>query len=147
MNRYAKTAAAGLAVLLLIQFVPYGHDHRNPPVSGEPLWDSGATRALAKRACFNCHSFETVWPWYAAIAPASWLVTHDVHEGRKELNFSAWDNGRREGESPAKISKQIKQGAMPPWQYRIAHPEARLTAAEKQQLSDGLGATLKASIK
>ena len=55
---------------LLIQFVPFGRDHTNPPVVQEPKWDSPATRELAKRACFDCHSNETVWPWYSNIAPA-----------------------------------------------------------------------------
>jgi cytochrome c551/c552 len=147
MKIRTKIAVSTLAGLLLIQLVPYGRDHRDPPVEQEPNWDSPSTRALAKRACFNCHSFETVWPWYASIAPASWLVTYDVREGRKELNFSAWQNGKREGESPAKVSKHIRNGDMPPWQYRLAHPEARLSPAEKQQLIDGLGATIRASVK
>jgi cytochrome c551/c552 len=147
MNRYLKGAAILLAGLLLIQLVPYGRDHRNPPVGREPLWDSPATRELAKRACFNCHSFETVWPWYASVAPASWLVTYDVREGRAHLNFSAWQDGRLEGESPAKVVKQIKSGEMPPWQYLLAHPEARLTPAEKQRLMDGLSATIRASVR
>ena len=59
---------------LLIQLVPFGRDHTNPPVVQEPKWDSPATRELAKRACFDCHSNETVWPWYSNIAPVSWLV-------------------------------------------------------------------------
>ena len=59
---------------LLIQLVPFGRDHTNPPVVQEPNWDSPATRELAQRACFDCHSNETVWPWYSNIAPVSWLV-------------------------------------------------------------------------
>lgn len=147
MKIWTKVTVITLSGLLLVQLVPYGRDHRNPAAVREPNWDSPATRSLAKRACFNCHSFETVWPWYASIAPASWLVRYDVQEGRKELNFSDWQDGRLEGESPAKVSKQIRNGKMPPWQYRIAHPEARLTPAEKQQLTDGLGATIRASVK
>jgi mono/diheme cytochrome c family protein len=138
---------AGAAVLLAVQLVPYGHDHPNPLPLAEPSWDSPATRQLAKRACFNCHSFETEWPWYAAIAPASWLVFHDVHEGRRKLNFSTWQNGVLDGESPAVIAKQIRDGEMPPWQYLLAHPEARLSPAEKKQLSAGLQATVKRSLK
>jgi hypothetical protein len=80
---------AGLVVLgVLIQFVPYGHDHTNPPVMQEPQWDTMQTRPLAKRACFDCHSNETVWPWYSNIAPASWLIYRDVAEGREHFNFS-----------------------------------------------------------
>ena len=62
----------------LIQLVPV--QRTNPPVVAEPPWDSPETRALAVRACFDCHSNETVWPWYAYVAPVSWLVAHDTDE-------------------------------------------------------------------
>ena len=75
-----------MGVLLIIQFVPYGRDHTNPPVIAEPAWDSPQTRALFFRACADCHSNETTWPWYSTIAPASWLITRDVMEGRATFN-------------------------------------------------------------
>jgi len=81
-------------VFLALQLVPYGRDHVNPSKVSEPAWDSPATRALAKQACFDCHSNETEWPAYARIAPASWLVQHDVEEGRAVLNFSEWQRRR-----------------------------------------------------
>lgn len=67
-----------LVLLLAIQLVPYGRDHTNPPVVAEPAWDSPATRALFVRACADCHSNQTVWPWYSHVAPVAWLVAHDV---------------------------------------------------------------------
>lgn len=137
-----KSALYGLIVIALIQAVPYGRSYTNPPVVREPSWDSPATRALAKRACFDCHSNETVWPWYAWVAPVSWLVRYDVDEGRSELNFSDWQNGAREGERADKISKELSKGKMPPIQYLPTHPEARLSDAEKRQLMDGLTATV-----
>ena len=84
----------GLAVLALvllfglIQLLPYGHNHNNPPVQQEPAWDSPQTQALAKRACYDCHSNESVWPSYSNVAPISWLVQHDVDDGRRRLNLS-----------------------------------------------------------
>jgi len=63
-----------IALLLLIQLIPYGKNHTNPTVVGQPKWDSQQTRDLAKRACFDCHSNETIWPWYSNVAPISWLV-------------------------------------------------------------------------
>ena len=146
MNKPGKIAAyAALAVcagLLLMQLVPYGRNHTNPPVVREPLWDSADTRALAKRACFDCHSHETFWgAWYSKVAPSSWLVQYDVDQGRRELNFSDWQGGAREGEGAAKLGREISKGEMPPLQYRIAHPEARLSEAEKRRLIDGLAAT------
>ncbi len=136
-----KLGLVGIAVLLLMQVVPYGRSHTNPPVIREPAWDSPQTRALAKRACFDCHSHETIWPWYSKIAPVSWLVQYDVDKGREELNFSDWQGGGREGERPGKIGKEVAEGEMPPFQFLINHPEARLSEGEKRQLIDGLNST------
>ena len=135
---------AMVVVFAAIQLVPYGRDHSNPPVQAEPAWDSPETRQLAKGACFDCHSNETVWPWYANIAPASWLVTRDVEDGRDSLNFSEWADLPAEAgaEIAAESAEQIESGEMPPIQYRLAHGDARLSDAEKQQLIDGLRASL-----
>lgn len=134
--------SAAFLVGVAIQFVPYGKEQVNPPVVREPLWDKPQTRALVKRACFNCHSHETIWPWYAKIAPASWLVHWDVKEARGKLNFSDWQDGLQPGESPGRIKNEVTSGKMPPFQYRIAHPEARLSEAEVQQLVEGLTLTI-----
>ena len=115
---------------LAIQLVPYGKDHTNPPVVAEPKWDSPKTRELAKRACFDCHSNEVVYPWYSNVAPVSWLVQFDVERGRKELNFSNMRNQRKLSEA----AEQIQSGKMPENKYVIMHPEAKLTADEKKQL-------------
>lgn len=130
----------GCVALLAVQLIPYGRNHTNPPVLREPAWDSPDTRSLTKRTCFACHSHETVWPWYSRIAPVSWLVQHDVDEGREELNFSDWRGGTREGERRGKIGREISEGEMPPFIFRLAHPEARLSGTEKQRLIDGLAA-------
>ena len=127
----------------LIQLIPYGKSHTNPPVKAEPPWDSPQTRALAVRACFDCHSNETQWPWYTNIAPSSWLTQRDVDEGRRRLNFSEWTSGavnRRGGREGGDMSETITRGSMPPWFYTPLHP---LTDAEKQELITGLAASLK----
>ena len=98
---------AGL-LLIAAQFVPYGRDYRNPPVIQEPAWDSPATRALAKQACFDCHSNETVWPAYAKVAPISWLIAHDVDEGRSVLNFSEWQRPQKEAAESAKEVRKAR---------------------------------------
>ncbi len=126
---------AMLVMFILIQFFPYGRDHTNPPVLSEPQWDSPQTRELAVRACYDCHSNETVWPWYSNIAPVSWLVYYDVMEGRRKLNFSEWDHGGRE--SIGEIVEEIDEGEMPPFIYVIMHPKAWFSAEEKQALHDG----------
>jgi hypothetical protein len=134
-------AFAVVVVLAAIQLVPYGRKQGNPAIIREPAWNSPATRALAKRACFDCHSNETAWPWYSRVAPVSWLIHWDVNNGRKVLNFSEWESGRREGENPKKIREELVEGEMPPTQYTLIHPEARLTKKEQQQLADGLAET------
>jgi hypothetical protein len=128
-----------LGALLAMQLVPYGRDHSNPPLRGEPPWDSPATRALAKQACFDCHSNETEWPAYASIAPASWLVQRDVDEGRAVLNFSEW---QRPQEEATKASEELLEGEMPPAAYQLMHAHARLASADRDRLAQGLAKTL-----
>jgi hypothetical protein len=128
-----------LAAAVLIQLVPFGHSHTNPPVTKEPDWNSPDTRALVHRACFDCHSNETIWPWYAHVAPMSWLLQRDVNEGRSHLNFTEWDHRQKHAKD---VAAEVKQGDMPPWFYLPMHPLARLTEAEKQALIDGAEKTL-----
>jgi hypothetical protein len=136
---------AVLAVFLLIQLVPYGRQHTNPPVVQEPAWKSPEARQSAQRACFDCHSNETVWPWYSYIAPTSWLVANHVDEGREVLNFSDWtgthsvgEEHNHNGEGHHEIPEVIEEGTMPPAYYLLLHPSARLNAQEKQTLIDGM---------
>jgi mono/diheme cytochrome c family protein len=137
-----KVLVAVAALMLLIQSAPYGRNHTNPPGRSEPAWDRPQTRELAKRACFDCHSNETVWPAYARVAPISWLIQHDVDEGRKVLNFSEWQRPQEEAKEAAET---VREGEMPPWTYTLIHPEARLTAEERTNLIRGLEATIGAA--
>jgi hypothetical protein len=130
--------AATLVLLIVfgaIQLVPYGRSHANPPVLAEPAWDSPLTRPLAIRACFDCHSNETRWPWYSNIALLSWQVQNHVDEGRAALNFSTWGYGEHESEEAAET---IADGPMPPRYYTFTHSPARLSVIEKRQLMEGL---------
>jgi hypothetical protein len=129
----------GILVFGLIQLVPYGRDHTNPPTRYEPTWDSPRTRELAVGACFDCHSNETVWPWYTNIAPMSWLIQRDVDEGRSELNFSEWQRRQPDADE---MAEHIEDGHMPPLQYRMLHAGARLSEDEKDALIDGLMTTV-----
>ncbi|MBW2494046.1 MAG: heme-binding domain-containing protein [Deltaproteobacteria bacterium] len=138
MKLIAGVSAAVLALLVLMQFVPYGKNHENPPVAGEPAWDTPRTRELFFAACKDCHSNETTWPWYASIAPVSWLVYHDVEEGRSEFNVSRWGQGKQEADEAAKM---VRKGKMPPRYYLPAHPEARLGDTDERDLIRGLVAT------
>ena len=141
MLRRLGLAAGGIAValLLLIQLVPYGRNHLNPAPGQEPAWNSPQTRELAVRACYDCHSNETAWPWYTNVAPLSWLAQRDVEKGRRELNFSQFDRPSREAREAAET---VQKGTMPPRYYVVLRPEANLTAAERETLIRGLQATL-----
>lgn len=133
-RRLLRWVAIGfVALLLAIQLVPYGRDHDNPPVGAEPAWDSPRTRALARVACFDCHSNETEWPWYSNIAPISWWMQDHVDEGRAELNFSEWGRPQETDE----VAESIEEGEMPPGYYTLTHRSARLSAADEQALVDG----------
>ncbi len=138
-GRIVKGVIILVVLFGLIQLIPYGRNHTNPPVRQEPQWDSPQTRELVRRACYDCHSNETVWPWYSNIAPVSWLVQRDVDEGRQKLNFSEWD---RPQEGAREILEVIQEGEMPPFYYVILHPQAKLSNAEKQALLQGLEKTL-----
>ena len=144
VRRFFKGLGITLAVLVglfgLIQLVPYGRTHSNPPTVEEPRWDSPRTRELAKRACFDCHSNETHWPWYAKVAPMSWMVQRDVDAARSVINFSEF-NIPQDLASYSGLS--VRSGTMPPSKYTVAHPEARLTDEETAELARGLDATLK----
>lgn len=142
-RRLAYVALSAFGLFILVQFVPYGHNHSNPRVTREPKWDSPQTRSLAARACFDCHSNLTQWRWYSNVAPVSWLIQRDVDGGRAQFNFSEWD--KPQDVSAGDLAETIRGGSMPPWFYVIAHPNAKLDAAEKLALVRGLAATLAAS--
>lgn len=127
---------AGAAVGLVIQFVPYGREHSNPAVVNEPVWYDAATLELARGACFDCHSNQTVWPWYSNIAPISWMLTRDVTGGRESLNFSDW----KSNDQALAAAESIEEGSMPPFQYGLMHSAARLSAEDSAKLIAGFRA-------
>lgn len=137
--RWLKRILIGLGVLvgifLVMQLVPYGRDHTNPPVIAEPKWKSDRVRELAVRACFDCHSNETKWPWYSHVAPISWTLQRHVDVGRTVLNFSEWN---RTWDLAEQSASQILRTEMPPRTYKMLHPEARLTVSEREELARGL---------
>jgi hypothetical protein len=119
-------------VLGLLQLVPYGWSHPNPPVTQAAAWPDVDTEALARAACYDCHSNETEWPAYSYVAPMSWLVRQEVEEGREELNLSELDRGG--GDELDDAAETIQEGSMPPRQYVLLHPDARLSDDEEQRL-------------
>jgi mono/diheme cytochrome c family protein len=134
-----KIVLGGLLLLgVAMQLIPPFLDHTNPPVKAEPPWDSPRTRETFFRVCGDCHSNETVWPWYSSIAPGSWLIERDVKVGRSEFNVSEWGRAHNPGEDAAIM---VEKGEMPLAPYLLLHPEARLSDAEKAEFMKGLEAT------
>ena len=133
-----RVALAMGIVFGLLQLVPYGWWHSNPPVTQTVDWGDDETEALARGACYDCHSNETDWPVYSYVAPMSWLVRGDVENGRAALNLSELDQGG--GAELDDAADTIEDGEMPPRQYQLAHPEARLSDAEKARLIDAFEA-------
>lgn len=131
----------GLALFVglvgVMQLIPYGQAS-NPPVIAEPAWDSPRTRELAKKACFDCHSNETKWPWYAKVAPMSWVMRTHVENGRSVLNFSEWTRGY---DLAHQAGPELMRREMPPRSYTMLHGEL-LSDAEKLELAQGLHKTL-----
>jgi hypothetical protein len=138
MNTRTKVLAAAGAVavvLLVAQLLPLGPDRTQDGAPVAIAWPDEETRALAERACTDCHSPNTDWPWYASIAPASWIVADHVAEGRAMLDFSLPGGGSEEAQE---AGESIREGEMPPGYYTFLHPAARLSRAEKATLAAGL---------
>lgn len=134
----AKVGVGMLAVLALIQVVRPSRS--NPPVTAD-LQAPPEVKDVLRRACYDCHSNETRWPWYSHVAPVSWLLSHDVQDGREELNFSAWGSlsAPEQEEQRGKIAESIAEGDMPPWYYVPMHPDARLSATDRSLLNAWAG--------
>jgi hypothetical protein len=126
-----------LVVVFMVgaQFVPV--ELTNPPTGeGMRIEAPAEVMAILERACFDCHSNETVWPWYAHIAPASWLLERDVVDGRDEMNLSewgAWSEDRRAHKAEEMV-EEIEDEEMPPWFYTPLHPAAKVTEDDVEVL-------------
>jgi hypothetical protein len=133
--------ALGVVVLAfgIMQLVPYRVS--NSSVRNEPAWDSPRTRALAKAACFDCHSNQTQTYWWEDIAPVSWWITNHVDDGRKALNLSECTG---KGGEAGDAAETVRNGSMPPDYYTWLglHANAQLTRQERRQLADGLQRSL-----
>lgn len=127
------SAAASAALFLLIQLVPV--ERTNPPVEAD-LVAPAPVKDILRRACYDCHSHETRWPWYSRIAPFSWWLAEHVTEGRADLNFSQWPllDFTARGLFLGDIKKQLEDGDMPLRSYVMGHPEARLSDRDREIL-------------
>jgi hypothetical protein len=128
----------GLALVFLgIQFVPNELpvvETNNPGDIIQSGLVSQDVTALLKKSCYDCHSNESVYPWYSHIAPSSWLVAKDIREAREELNFSEWDNYDMMKKLGLldDISIAVSEGEMPLGIYLLMHPSAKIDDAQRE---------------
>jgi hypothetical protein len=132
-----RAAIAVVAVLALIQLVPYGRAHTDPTPGRQAHFRDAGTQKLFDGACADCHSDHTSWPLYSNVAPISWLVQRDVDSGRDVMNLSEWDKPQP---GLDEIEEVITGGGMPPLQYKLIHGGGRLSSAERRQLAAGFRA-------
>ena len=134
MKKWTVRVGKALVVLLVaMQFVPIART--NPPVESDvPV--AAELKAILRRACYDCHSNETRWPWYSRVAPVSWLLANDVKECRREVNFSVWNQytENRRARKLKEIVEQLEGNKMPQWYYVLVHPEAKLSASDKEMI-------------
>lgn len=140
MNRWLKWIG-GFAVLAFGALQFFNPPHDNPPVvAGQDMLASNSPPAVVaqslKDACYDCHSYETKWPWYSYIAPVSWSVANDVKAARASLNFSEWpyDDDRRARKRWRHIAEEVEDGEMPVRSYTWIHSKARLNAQQRADL-------------
>lgn len=135
MTRKRTVLVAGVGLLVAIQLVRF--ERTNPPVTGE-IDAPADVKAVLRRACYDCHSNETVWPWYSQVAPPSWLLHRDVVVGRKHLNFSEWASlpADKQAKKLREIKKEVASGDMPMPIYLPLHPSAKLTPADAKLVTD-----------
>lgn len=133
-SRLRTAALLFVVFLLVIQVIRI--DRSNPVVHADLDVDP-AVESILRKGCYDCHSNETVWPWYSGLAPVSWLVGKDVREGRRHLNFSEWGalDERTRLHTMDEIAEEVKAGNMPPWYYLLMHGGSRLSPSDKDQIA------------
>jgi hypothetical protein len=135
-----------IVAVVVAQFVPVTRD--NPPVTADFNGDA-AVKAVLKKSCYDCHSNESVWPWYSYVAPTSWLVASDVTEARDKLNFSNWGLMPVEEQEHAarQVWKEVDRGDMPLGMYLVMHSDAKPTDADKAVLQAWAGGTKSGAVQ
>jgi hypothetical protein len=132
---------AVVALLVIAQFLPKTFfPISNPGVDETKTLEARAQKltphvaGILNRSCRDCHSNKTTWPWYSKVAPISWLLSHDVAEGRREVNMSEWMkyNAKRASHKLQEMCEQVDRGEMPLWYYKPMHPDSKLSEQDKK---------------
>ena len=134
-TKFKFIIASLIGILVFIQFIPV--DRSNPPISAD-LNAAPEVKEILKNSCYDCHSNETVWPWYSYVAPVSWLITNDVKDGRRHLNFSEWEllSIRDQIKASDEIREEVEEGEMPLPIYTFMHGDADLTEDQTKVIAE-----------
>lgn len=126
-------------VLAAMQFIQPAKTNPTDPAEQDfaNVYDIDAVdMEIIHKACYDCHSNETIWPWYSNVAPASYVVVNHVNDARKHLNFSKWGSyaADRKDHKLEECVEEVESGEMPMSSYILAHSEARISAEERARL-------------
>lgn len=136
--KYVLIALA--AIFIIIQFIPANLPENNNDLTEDLVLTEGApeeVKLILSKACYDCHSNQTTYPWYSYVAPVSWLVANDTRHGRGELNFSEWasQSKRKKIKILNEMAEEIEEGKMPLDIYTVMHKDAILTDAEIETIT------------
>ena len=128
-----------LLIIIGIQLIPIDKPETNDDKSKDLITNNNIPEDIAlmlKTSCYDCHSNQTVYPWYASVAPVSWLVIRDIKEGRKELNFSDWETYSKMDKAKLlnDILEEVEEAEMPMPIYFITHSDAKLSEQDRKAL-------------
>ena len=141
MSRLKKIMFALLAVFIAIQFIQPARNTTGqamPAAIAKQVSIPANVQEILNRSCYDCHSNNTQYPWYATIQPAGWLLAKHIRDGKAELNFDEFGNysKRRQLNKLKSVASQINDGEMPLPSYTWIHTDAKLTAADKELITD-----------
>ncbi len=126
-----------LVLIIVMQFFGPGTENQDVEDSADYLEIARVpdeTAVLIRNACYDCHSYQTAYPWYSKVAPVSWMIHKHVEEGRDQFTFSEWGDYDQEtrGHILEECAEEIEEGEMPLSSYLIIHRNARFSDDEKE---------------
>ena len=130
-----------LAILIIIQFIPSTLPENSSDVSNDILVTENAPEEVSEilhKACYDCHSSQTTYPWYSHVAPVSWLIASDTRKGREELNFSEWAELSKRSKIKIlnEMAEEVEERNMPLKIYTVIHRDAVLSDSEIASISN-----------
>jgi cytochrome c553 len=155
MSITKKILIAILVVFIIIQFIKPAKNQSSAVTPNEIFANfqtADSTKQLIRTACYDCHSNNTVYPWYAEIQPAAWWLADHVNEGKSELNFSEFASykPKKADHKLEEMVEMLKEGEMPLKSYTLIHNDAKLSDAQREELSkwaESLRAQIQPNIK